>query len=198
MLPLILASASEARRRLLEAAGLEIGLRPAAIDESEIKESYRAEGASPAEVANALAELKGFKVSAMLPEAFVIAADQMLDLEGSWFDKPGDIPDAKDHLRRLSGKTHRLLSAAVVMQGGQRLWHRLDHATLTVRPLSEDFIDWYCAAAGESILQSVGAYRIEGLGAQLFEQVRGDHFTIQGLPLLPLLSFLRLHGYLKA
>ena len=122
----------------------------------------------------------------------------MLECEGTWFDKPGDLNQAVEHLEALSGRTHRLVSSACVVRDGTCLWHHGDHARLTMRPLSDAFIDAYLTAVGERALDSVGAYQLEGFGAQLFSRVEGDYFTILGLPLLPLLEFMRLHRVLVA
>lgn len=191
---LILASASPSRAAVLRQAGLAALSEPALVDEREIKMSLQAEGAATPQVAETLAELKAQKVSRRRPGAFVIGADQMLECEGVWFDKPADLGEAGGHLRSLSGKTHRLVSAVCVVRDGTRLWHHTAEARLTMRPLSEDFIAAYLAAVGPAALTSVGAYQLEGMGAQLFTRVEGDFFTILGVPLLPLMDFLRNHG----
>ena len=168
-------------------------MEPAPIDEDSVKASLRAEGVEPAGVAEALAELKAQRVSAHWPGALVVGADQILECNGQWFDKPVDRDHAAAHLRALSGRGHRLISAACVVRDGARIWHYRDEARLTMRPLSGEFISSYLDALGNQALTSVGAYQLEGLGAQLFERVEGDYFTILGLPLLPLLAFLREH-----
>ena len=192
--PLVLASASTSRAALMHQAGLAAVSEPARVDESEVKASLAHEGANAAAVAETLAELKAQKVSRRHPGALVIGADQLLDCEGAWFDKPTDLAEAASHLRALSGRTHTLVSCACVVRDGSRLWHHVDRARLEVRPLSDRFITDYLAAVGPAALDSVGAYQLEGLGAQLFARVEGDYFTILGLPLLPLLDFLRNHG----
>lgn len=189
----VLASASPSRRRLLEDAGVEVVVDPAPVDETDVKEALRAEGANALQVAETLAELKARHVSRRHPAALVIGADQMLVCEQAWFDKPDDMAQAAEHLGRLSGKRHELLTAVSVMRGGEVLWHHNDSARLTMRPLSDGFIADYLAAIGTAALQSVGVYQLEGRGAQLFQKVEGDFFTILGLPLLPLLDFLRNH-----
>ncbi len=191
---IILASASSARRMLLENAGVTARTEPAHVDEDSVKEALAAEGASARDVADALAELKAIKISNRHPEAFVIGGDQTLDCEGRWFDKPEDREGAKAHLEALSGRTHSLQSAVCVAQGSQVLWRHVGIARLTMRILDADFIETYLNRAGDDVQTSVGAYRLEGLGAQLFEKVEGDYFTVLGLPLLPLLDFFRRHG----
>jgi septum formation protein len=158
----------------------------------------RASGASAAELAVALAEFKARKISARHPTALVIGADQVLDCQGRWFDKPVDRAAARAQLLELRGKMHELISCACVLRGGERLWHHIGRARLTVRPFSEDFLDDYLDRAGDAVLGSVGAYQIEGLGAQLFSRIEGDNFTIMGMPLLALLDFLRNHRVVRA
>ena len=189
----VLASASPSRRALLRNAGLQVACEAARIDEDEVKASLKAEGAAPERVAETLAELKAQRVSRRHAGALVIGADQMLDCNGIWFDKPTDLTHAAAHLRALSGREHRLISALCVVQDGTRLWHHIEDARLVVRPLSESSIADYLDAVGEAALTSVGAYQLEGPGAQLFSRIEGDYFTILGLPLLPLLDFLRHH-----
>ncbi|QCO15128.1 Maf-like protein [Azospirillum brasilense] len=190
----VLASGSRTRAEMLERAGVRVALAPAAVDEEEIKLAARAEGAPVEDVAEALAELKAQRVTRKHPGALVIGADQMLECEGRWFDKPADRDAARAQLQDLRGKTHRLVSCAVVIRDGERLWHHVDRARLAMRPFSDAFLDSYLNAAGDDVLGSVGAYHLEGMGAQLFHRVDGDFFTILGLPLLPLLGFLRVHG----
>jgi len=200
--PLILASASLARAALLRAAGLEIEAIPAHIDEDEIKLALRAENAPARQAAEALAELKARRVAQHQTMAgdqrFIIAADQMLVCGDDWFDKPADMAAAKRQLQALRGKAHQLVSAVVVARGGSIVWRHIDTATLTMRDFSDAFIDAYLAQAGEAVLGSVGAYQLEGLGVQLFSRLQGDYFTILGLPLLPLLGFLRDNQVLRA
>lgn len=195
---LILASASRTRADLLRGAGLDIEIDPANVDEDAVKESLRAEGADAGRVAEALSDLKALKISHRHPGALVIGADQTLDCNGVWFDKPPDLDHLRGHLTALSGNTHVLRAGVSVMRDGERLWGMVDPATLAMRALSDDFIDRYVAAVGEDALGSVGGYRLEGLGAQLFNRVEGDYFTVLGLPLLPLLGFLRQHGAIQA
>ncbi len=190
----VLASASRSRLDLLRRAGLRLRADPARVDESEVKASLRAERADAAAAAETLAELKASKVSLRAPGALVIGADQILECEGRWFDKPPDRARAAEHLRALGGKTHALVTAVCAVRDGVRIWHHGEAPRLTMRPLDEAFIESYLEAAGPEVLKTVGAYRLEGLGAQLVTKVSGDYFTILGLPLLPLLGFLREHG----
>ncbi len=196
--PLVLASASDVRRRLLDNAGVSFDVDPANVDEENVKASIRAENGGAAEIAETLAELKAVAVSRRHPAALVIGADQTLDCNGVLFDKPADLDHARGHLTALSGRTHTLHSSVCIVERGARLWHHNAVARLTVRALSATFIDDYVARSGGDICNSVGAYRLEGLGIQLFERIDGDYFTILGLPLLPLLAYLRQREVLVA
>ena len=191
---LVLASGSRTRAAMLEQAGVGAILDKPLVDEDEVKAAGRAEGVPADGVAEALAELKAQRITRRHPGALVVGADQMLECEGRWFDKPADRAAARAQLLDLRGKTHRLVSCAVVVRDGERIWHKVDSARLTMRNFSEHFLDDYLDRVGEEVLHSVGAYQLEGLGAQLFQRVEGDFFTILGLPLLPLLGFLRVHG----
>ncbi len=188
---LILASASGARRSMLENAGLSFTVDAADIDETAVKNAH---DGPPEQLAPRLAEAKARTISARHPGALVIGADQLLELDGVLFDKPRDLADARAHLMLLRGRTHRLISAAAVVQDGHVLWTASDEARLTMRAFSEGFLGEYLAKAGVAVRNTVGAYHLEGLGATLFEAVDGNHFTILGLPLLPLLAFLRARG----
>jgi septum formation protein len=190
---LILASGSAARRQMLEAAGLSFEVDAPRVDEEAAKASLRAGGLKPRDQADALAELKALSVSRTRPD-FVIGADQMLAVGGDVFDKPKDVDEARQHLTRLRGQTHELITAAVVAREGAIIWRHIDTPKLKMRAFSDAFLDDYMSRAGEHVLRSVGAYQLEGLGAQLFERVEGDYFSVLGLPLLPLLAFLREHG----
>lgn len=191
---LVLASGSRTRAAMLEQAGVSAILDKPLVDEDEVKAAGRAEGVPADAVAEALAELKAQRIARRHPGALVVGADQMLECEGRWFDKPADRAAARAQLLDLRGKTHRLVSCAVVVRDGERMWHKTDSARLTMRNFSEAFLDDYLDRVGDDVLHSVGAYQLEGLGAQLFHRVEGDFFTILGLPLLPLLGFLRVHG----
>ncbi len=193
---IVLASGSAIRRKMLLAAGLLFEVDPADVDESAAKAEFRVAGLSPAEQAKALAELKALSVSARRA-GLVIGADQMLALSDETLDKPRDLDEARLHLQRMRGRTHELLCAAVVAKDGDVVWRCLQTPKLKMHDFSDAFIDSYIARAGDAVLASVGAYQLEGLGAQLFERVEGDYFSVLGLPLLPLLAFLRERGALE-
>lgn len=196
---LILASQSQGRLDMLRAAGVDVIAEPALVDEDAIKQSLAAEGAKPRDIADALAEAKAVKVSRKVPTATVLGCDQILATgDGQLLDKPETPDDAKAHLAMLSAKTHRLISAAVVAEAGAPVWRMVDTAQLTMRPLSDAFIDSYVAQYWEQIRNCVGCYRIEAEGAQLFSTISGSQFTIIGLPLLGLLDYLRTKGMMPA
>lgn len=197
MSELVLASTSAARQRILRAAGLRFRAEASYVDETSVIESLAAEGAKPRDVADVLAELKAVKISNRHPEATVIGADQVLSLGAEMFQKPGDRDQARAQLLRLRGRTHVLSAAVCVARGGSVVWRVVEEARLTMRAFSEEFLDAYLVDASEDILGSVGAYHVEGLGVQLFSKIEGDVFTIQGLPLLPLIDFLRTHGMVR-
>ncbi len=192
--PLVLASQSAARAALLQAAGLRFETRPARIDEAAFKSAMRAEAASADECALALAGLKAARIRD--PAALVIGADQLLICEDEWFDKPPDLAAARTQLERLRGRVHTLVTAVVCRRAGQEIWHHVARPSLQMRPFSPQFLDAYLEAEGDAVLSSVGAYRFEGAGIHLFDRVDGEHAAILGLPLLPLLGFLRQHGVL--
>ncbi|HAJ46803.1 MAG TPA: septum formation protein Maf [Alphaproteobacteria bacterium] len=193
---LILASQSRWRQALLKAAGVAFTAEAAYIDESAIIASMQHRKATPRDIADALAELKAAKISARFPDTHVIGSDQVLECEGKLFEKARTLSEARDTLRALRARQHRLISAAVIVRNGSPVWRAVDEATLKMRDFSDAFLETYLQQAGDIVTTSVGAYTIEGPGIQLFAQVRGDQFTIMGLPLLPLLQALRDQGLL--
>jgi septum formation protein len=190
-MPIILASGSATRRKLLDAAGISVHVDPPDVDEAAIKRDCSANKLNTAETAETLARAKAAQIARRHPGKIVIGADQMLECGGRWFDKPADRSAAAMQISALSGKTHRLVSAIVVFRGDREIWRTTDSAELAMRPISPAFIDSYLDRIGDQVLSSVGGYQIEGLGIQLFSRISGDHFTILGLPILPLLAFLR-------
>jgi len=194
---LLLASRSETRRRMLEAAGVPFEAVSAPFGEEEAKAGLEAAGFEARDMAEMLAEMKAKSVAA--PGALVIGADQVLELDdGTMMSKPGSRDEALAQLRMLSGRTHQLHSAAVIAEDGERVWGETESVALIVRPLGEDFLRFYLDREYEAVRGSVGSYRVEGLGAQLFESVEGSHFAVLGLPLLPLLAYLRTRGVLES
>ncbi len=191
---LVLASQSKSRGELLRGARVEFSAQPAHIDEAGVKQSARADGVGVGDVAVLLAELKAARISARNPDALVIGADQILVCDGVWFDKPDSMEQAREHLRFLRGKTHRLVTSVVCMRDGNRLWHHIAEPRLTMRAFSDAFLAEYLAEEGDAAMETVGAYRLEGLGVHLFDRIEGEFSAILGLPLLPLLGFLRQHG----
>lgn len=187
--PLILASQSRARQILLANAGIDFEPVPAVIDERSLQQGSGL--SAPGDIAAFLAREKALWVSARRREQFIVGADQTLALGKRLFSKPARRAAASEQLRALAGRSHELHSAVAVARAGKILFESTSVARLTMRPLSEAAIDGYLDAAGEAVTSSVGAYQLEGLGIHLFERIEGDHFTILGLPLLPLLAFLR-------
>lgn len=194
MVELILASGSAARRQMLAAAGVPFRVVPADVDEAAVRAGLG--DTEPAEVARVLARAKAEAVSRQHPAALVIGADQVLALGQQVHAKAPDVAAARRVLSALAGRTHRLISAVALAEGGAIAWSHADSAALTMRSLSDAFLDDYLARAGERVLASVGCYELEGLGVQLLERVDGDYFTVLGLPLLPLLAALRARGVL--
>ena len=194
---LVLASQSAGRISMLQSAGVAVEACAALVDEGSIKDALLSTAAKPRDIADALAEAKAVKVSRKMRDRLVLGCDQLLvSAEGEVFDKPETQDEARAHLAKLSGKAHRLISAAVMCEAGEPVWRVVDTATMTMRPLSDDFIDQYVALYWEQIRHCVGCYRIEAEGAQLFKSVSGSQFTVIGLPLLPVLDYLRIRGLL--
>lgn len=190
---LILASKSAARQALLRGAGVPFEAMGAALDEDDVKDDLAAHGLDPKGMAMALAQAKAVETSKVV-DGLVIGADQTLDLAGELVGKAADIGAARERLKALRGRRHQLHSATAAAQRGELLWTDVRTATLTMRAFSDDFLDGYLARNGEAALSSVGCYQLESEGVQLFEKIDGDYFTILGLPLPPLLAFLRERG----
>jgi len=195
--PVTLASKSSARQAILRNAGVQFEAVVSGVDEDAAKAGLLAEGASPREVADALAELKAFKVSTKRP-GLVIGSDQTLDLDGQLFDKVDTVEAAREQLIKLRGKVHKLHSAVVVARDGRPIWRVVETAKLSVRNFSDAWLDGYLERNAPDILSSVGCYFLEAEGVQMFDRIDGDYFTILGLPITGLLDFLRLHGALEA
>jgi septum formation protein len=195
---LLLASRSAARRRLLEAVGVPFATVEAELDEAAAKGGLEAAGFDPRGIAEELAQLKALSVQSP-DDALVLGSDQTLELDdGAMMSKPGSREEALDQLSALSGRTHWLHSSAVVAEGGEAIWWHCETVEMTMRRLGRDFLEDYLDREYEHVRWSVGGYRIEGLGVQLFERIDGSHFAILGLPLLPLLGYLRERGLLKS
>jgi septum formation protein len=196
--PLILASQSASRRAMLDAAGVTYAVQPAGVDERPLKDALLGQGVKPRDIADALAELKAARVSQQQSDALVIGSDSVVAIDDRLFDKPVSRDQAADHLRLFSGQEMQLVSAVVVAEGGRPVWRHVETARMRVRALSPDFIEHYLNAEWPAIAGCVGCFRIEGPGVQLFDAIKGDHFTILGMPLLPLLGYLRLRGAVAA
>jgi septum formation protein len=194
---IILASASKTRAALLAQAGIVATREVPKVDEAEVKAFHRRRGAEAGVAAMALAEAKALAVASHHPEALVIGADQLLAFGSVWLDKPRNRADARKQLTELRGQTHELATAVCVARGANVMWHDIQRPLLTMRAFSDEFLDKYVAGLSRDDLAAVGAYRIEGLGMQLFERIEGDYFAILGLPLVPLVEFLRAQGELE-
>ena len=195
--PLILASSSATRLKLLRAAGLQVTPAAARIDEVAIRLSLEAEGAKPHDIADALAEFKAQKISDKNPDSLILGCDQILECDSKIFTKPETIDQARTQLSYLRGKTHRLLSAAVIYDQNKPVWRHLGVATMTMREFSADYLDSYLVKNWPNIGDSVGGYKLESEGVRLFSKVGGDYFSILGLPLLPILGYLGDRGFLQ-
>ncbi len=193
MTRLVLASTSPTRRRVLEAAGIAHTAIAPSVDEDAAKAAFRAEGLSPRDLADALAELKA-RAGWARSQAPTVGCDQVLEFEGEGFDKAESLSALREQLLRLRGKPHKLHAALVLVEDGAPTWRETVTSTLTMRPFSDAFLDRYLEVEGEALLGSVGGYRIEGMGVQLFDRIEGDHFAILGLPLTGLLRALRQRG----
>ncbi len=194
---LILASRSEIRAQLLRNAGVDIEIQPARIDEETIRASLEAEGTSPRDLADALAEFKARKIADKNPDRLVLGCDQIAEIGGKVLSKPRDPDDAKAQLMEMSGQTHRLLSAAVLYEDRKPIWRQVGMVRLRMRDLSAAYVDDYVTRNWDSIRHSVGAYKLEEEGVRLFAKVDGDYFNVLGLPLTDLLSYLILRGDLR-
>lgn len=190
----ILASQSQVRADLLRRAGLQVQVQTARIDEAAMRDALVAEGASPRDIADALAEEKALKVARRHPEGLVLGCDQVLDLEGEVMGKPQDNAAARARLLQLRGRMHRLWTAAVLYDRAEPVWRHVAEAKLTMRAFSDDWLDSYLATAGWALTGTSGGYAVEDLGVRLFDRIEGDHFGILGLPLLPLLAAMTRRG----
>ena len=194
--PLILASASQIRLKLLLAAGLQVSAHPARIDEETIRSGMQAQNASAQDVADALAEFKARKIAEKYPADLVLGCDQVLAFAGHIFGQPGTPENAKLQLQRLRGNTHQLISAVVLYDQTTPIWRHVSKATLTMRAVSDGYLEDYVDRNWQSAQHSVAAYKLEEEGVRLFSAIDGDYFTILGLPLLPLLGYLGQRGFI--
>lgn len=194
--PLILASASKIRLDLLVAAGLTVTAQPARIDEDAIRTGLQAENAAPRDIADALAELKARKLADKHPTELVLGCDQILAFQGRVYAKPDSRDDARHQLQTLRGQTHQLISAIVLYDQAKPVWRHISKASLTMRPVSDGYLDDYLTRNWQSVQHSVGAYKLEEEGSRLFSAIDGDYFSILGLPLVPLLGYLGQRGFI--
>ena len=194
---LVLASKSISRRQILKDAGISFDAIDTNVNETAIKQTGLETNISFDEIALSLASAKAKRGSEFYPDAVVLGCDQLLICDGYIFDKPKSIDEARTHLQTFRGKTHTLISAISLHDCESPYWHVIDHATLTMRDVSDGFLEEYLNSEGEKLLTSVGAYRLEGRGVQLFDDIVGNYFTILGLPLLPLLDELRRRGVIE-
>lgn len=196
--PLLLASASEIRATLLRNAGVAVQALPARIDEDSIRAALAAEQATPRDIADALAEMKARKIADRHPQALVLGCDQVLEFRHSTWSKPETPAQALAQLSALRGQTHKLLSAAVLYDGGKPVWRHVAEVRLTMRDTSDTYLSEYVTRNWHSIRHAVGAYKLEEEGSRLFTEIQGDYFTVLGLPLLPLLNYLAQRGFIAA
>lgn len=197
MTPVVLASTSSSRAALLTGAGVPFIARAPGVDEDAIKAAMLAEGAPPRDIADILAETKAIRVSRKV-EGLTIGADTTVDLDGALVDKAADVEEARARLKSFRGRTHLLHSAVVVARDGQPIWREVKTAKLSVRNFSDEWLEGYLAREGDAVLWSVGCYRLEDQGVQLFDRIDGDYFTILGLPMIGLLDLLRRHGAIES
>lgn len=198
MTMLILASASAARAALLRNAGVTVDCLPARIDEEAARQAFDAEGRSPRDQADALAEMKAAKVAGRRPEAVVIGCDQVLDFQGRVLGKPDSVDAARAQLQMLRNESHKLLSAVVLYEQGRPVWRHIGEVRLTMRDMSDKYLAQYLLRNGNGLLDTVGGYKLEAEGARLFSRIEGDYFTVLGLPLIPLLGYLGQRGFIPA
>jgi septum formation protein len=195
--PLILASSSETRLRLLQAAGLDVTQRNPRIDEHAIRASLTEENATPRDIADALAEMKARKIADKEGDALVLGCDQVLEFRHEVWGKPETETEALEQLAGFRGQSHKLLAAAVLYDAGKPIWRHVGEVRLTMRPMSDDWLQAYVSRNWHSIRHSVGGYKLEEEGIRLFSAIEGDYFTILGLPLLPLLGYLGERGFIS-
>lgn len=196
MRPLLLASASPIRLQLLRNAGLEVTAQPARIDEDAIRQGLQADAASPRDIADALAEMKARKLAEKNTDTLVLGCDQILAFKGRVFSKPETPDEARSQLSEFRGQTHQLISALVLYDDGKPIWRHMSEAKLTMRPLSDSYLDDYISRNWQSLRESVGGYKLEEEGIRLFFTIEGDYFSILGLPILPLLGYLGTRGFI--
>lgn len=194
---LILASGSEIRAKLLQNAGVQISLQPARIDEEAVRAALEEEDAPPRDVADTLAEMKALKISDKNPSALVLGCDQVLAIGREVLGKPETIEEVRAQLKKLRGQQHNLLSAAVIVKDGKPIWRHVGQARLKMRNFNDAYLDAYLDRNWQSVRHSVGGYKLEEEGVRLFNHVQGDYFTILGLPLIELLSYLTTIGELE-
>lgn len=194
---IILASGSAARRQMFADAGVDVAIEKPRVDEESIKASLDAEGASPRDIADTLAECKARRVSEKNPDAFVIGCDQVLDFRGNVLSKARSLAEAHAQLSSLRGRSHKLLSAAVIFEGGKPVWRHVGQVHLWMRDFTDDFLASYLDRLGDGVLETVGCYKLEAEGVRLFSRIEGDYFTVLGMPLIQILNYLTERGALQ-